>query len=105
MAEEPNTLALVAEITSSYFRRNSLGQDQIASVISNVAHALQRASRELAGEITTGGMPAAPSQAEKSTPAVSVRASIRPEYLVCLECGAKQKTLKRHLGVAHDLSP
>jgi predicted transcriptional regulator len=36
---------------------------------------------------------------------VSVRASIKHDYLVCLECGKKQKTMKRHLQNAHDLSP
>jgi predicted transcriptional regulator len=41
----------------------------------------------------------------KIEPAVSVRASIEPDYLVCLACGAKQKTLKRHIGVAHGLTP
>ncbi len=38
-------------------------------------------------------------------PVVSVRASIKPDHLVCLACGAKQKSLKRHLNSAHELSP
>lgn len=38
-------------------------------------------------------------------PAVSIRASVKPDGLVCLECGAHGKILKRHLAVAHDLTP
>jgi predicted transcriptional regulator len=38
-------------------------------------------------------------------PAVSVRSSVKPDALTCLECGAKQKTLKRHLMSSHGLSP
>lgn len=38
-------------------------------------------------------------------PVVSVRASIKPDHLICLACGAKQKTLKRHINTRHGLSP
>jgi predicted transcriptional regulator len=78
--------------------------NQIGSVVTAIATALQKASQQISGqatpETTNGSTPA-----EKATPAVLVRASVRPDYLVCLECGTKQKTLKRHLGVAHSLSP
>ena len=36
---------------------------------------------------------------------VSVRSSVKPDYMVCMECGKKQKTLKRHLQAAHGMSP
>lgn len=42
---------------------------------------------------------------EKREPAVSVRASVKPDMLTCLECGAKMKMLKRHLGTDHGLTP
>ena len=42
---------------------------------------------------------------EKPEPAVSVRRSVRPDHLVCLICGKKQKLLKRHLAVEHELTP
>jgi predicted transcriptional regulator len=41
----------------------------------------------------------------KPEPAVPVRRSIRPDHLACLVCGKPQKTLKRHLGAAHGLTP
>jgi predicted transcriptional regulator len=104
MAEQSDTLALVAGVASSYLRRNSINQHQIGDVVAAITTALQRASQELSGQ-QTAEAPDGSTPAEKPTPAVSVRASVRPEYLVCLECGAKQKTLKRHLGAAHGLSP
>jgi predicted transcriptional regulator len=36
---------------------------------------------------------------------VSIRASIKPDYIVCMECGRRQKTLKRHLQTAHGMNP
>jgi predicted transcriptional regulator len=38
-------------------------------------------------------------------PAVSVHRSVRPDHLVCLVCGKKQKLLKRHFAVEHELTP
>jgi predicted transcriptional regulator len=38
-------------------------------------------------------------------PAVTVRSSVKPDYIVCLDCGVKVKTLKRHLQSAHGLDP
>jgi predicted transcriptional regulator len=42
---------------------------------------------------------------EKPEPVVSVRRSVRADHLVCLICGKKQKLLKRHLAVEHELTP
>jgi predicted transcriptional regulator len=36
---------------------------------------------------------------------VSIKASVKPDYIVCMECGKKQKTLKRHLQSAHGMTP
>jgi predicted transcriptional regulator len=49
--------------------------------------------------------PGTPAQAVEKTPVVSVRASIKPEFIVCMECGAKQRMLKRHLMTAHGMTP
>jgi predicted transcriptional regulator len=51
------------------------------------------------------GTAAGPTVLEKPAPAVSVRRSVRPDHLVCLVCGRKQKLLKRHLAVEHELTP
>jgi predicted transcriptional regulator len=42
--------------------------------------------------------------AEHQQPAVTIKKSVRPDAIVCLECGRHQKTIKRHLSTAHDLS-
>ncbi len=44
-------------------------------------------------------------RAAKSEPAVSIKKSVRPDYIVCLEDGEKFKMLKRHLRTAHELTP
>ncbi len=43
--------------------------------------------------------------AAKREPAVPVKRSVRPDYIVCLEDGEKHKMLKRHLRIAHELTP
>ncbi len=43
--------------------------------------------------------------AEKPTPAVSIKQSVKPDYIICLEDGKKQKMLKRHLMTAHSMTP
>src|SRR5438045_5625725 len=46
-----------------------------------------------------------PDTEENPQPAVSIRSSIKPDYITCLECGQKQKMLKRHLSTAHNVTP
>ena len=43
--------------------------------------------------------------AQAKSPVVSVRASVKPDYIVCMECGSKQKMLKRHVMTAHRMTP
>ncbi len=47
---------------------------------------------------------AKPALIEKQEPAVSIRASVKPDYIVCLECGEKHKMIRRHLNAAHNIS-
>jgi predicted transcriptional regulator len=103
MTEQAEKLALVAEIASSYMSRNKVPQDQISSIVASVTNALQAAASELSGEAPPSSSEAA--SVEKPTPAVPVRSSVKPDAITCLECGAKQKTLKRHLSTAHNLTP
>jgi predicted transcriptional regulator len=106
---ESEKLTLVASITASYLRRNSISVDQIGVVVSSVTHALEQASKEIAGTTTGDGQGShvvEPSAGDiKIQPAVSIKKSIQPEHIVCLEDGFPAKTLKRHLRVAHGLTP
>jgi predicted transcriptional regulator len=106
---DSDKLALIASITASYLRRNSVSIDQIGAVVSSVTHALDQASNGTTGSADKDVQPAqvaAPSAGDpKPQPAVSIKKSIQPEFIVCLEDGVHAKTLKRHLRVAHGLSP
>ena len=84
---------LTADIVSAHVSNNTVAVGDVANLVQRVHEAL-----------VTLGQPAPEPQQEK-TPVVSVRASIKPDFLVCMECGRKQKTLKRHLQNAHGMSP
>jgi predicted transcriptional regulator len=53
------------------------------------------------------GLGAAPAEQapQKKEPVVSVRALVKPDYIVCMECGKRQKMLKRHLQTAYGMTP
>jgi predicted transcriptional regulator len=87
-------IQLTAQIVSAYVSNNTVPSGEISALISQVYSALVRVS---------GGNAAAP--AEPVKPAVSVKRSITPEYLVCLEDGKKFKSLKRHLRTQYDMTP
>ena len=88
---EPASLAdMTVEIVSAYVAHNQVAASDLPKVISTVAGELRTLGRE----------PQAPLPS-KPEPAVTVRRSVRPDHLVCLICGKKQKLLKRHLAVEH----
>jgi predicted transcriptional regulator len=84
---------LVAEIVRSYVAKNSVAVDQLGNLIATVQRALSRLGED----------GPAPSPAPL-TPAVPIRRSVRPDYVVCLECGFHAQILRRHLQVQHGLS-
>jgi predicted transcriptional regulator len=96
MAEEASApegdLHQVARIVRSYVRYHQLGPEQLVELIRQVHRAL-----------ASLGQAALPT-AEPRQPAVPIRQSVRPEYVVCLECGFRAKILRRHLRVEHGLS-
>jgi predicted transcriptional regulator len=87
-------LNLTADIVAAHLSHNRVATGDVANLVGQVHQALSGLSAE----------PAAP-EAERREPAVSIRSSVKPDYLVCLVCGRKQKTLRRHLTTAHGLSP
>jgi predicted transcriptional regulator len=92
---EQTTLAeLTAGIVSAYVSSNQITPSDLGTLVSAVAGELRKVG-------TSGDQPAE----SKIEPAVPVRRSIGRDYLVCLVCGKKQKLLKRHLAVEHDLTP
>ncbi len=86
-------IELTADIVSAHVSNNTVAVGDVANLVQRVHEAL-----------ASLGQPVPEPQQDK-TPVVSVRASIKPDYLVCMECGRKQKTLKRHLQNAHGMTP
>jgi predicted transcriptional regulator len=89
-----NHIELTAEIVSAYVSNNTVAAGEIPSLINQVHAALARVSGK------TGDAPAEPLK-----PAVSVKKSITPEYIICLEDGKKFKSLKRHLRTQYNMTP
>jgi predicted transcriptional regulator len=81
----------VARIVSSYVRHHQIGPDQLVRLILEVHQAIANLGR------------GAPPVQEPVKPAVPIRRSLQPDYLVCLECGFRAQALRRHLRVAHGL--
>jgi predicted transcriptional regulator len=87
-------IALTANIVSAYVSNNSVPATEIPALIKQVHGALSRVSNVTASSAT-----------EPPRPAVPVKKSVTPEYLVCLEDGKKFKSLKRHLRTQYGMTP
>lgn len=90
----PDLLALTAEIVAAHVANNSVTQADLPTLIQNVHSTL-----------ASLGEPPPPPPEEKPQPAVPIRKSITPDYLICLEDGRKLKSMKRHLMVSFGLTP
>jgi predicted transcriptional regulator len=88
-------LALTTEIVAAHVANNELTADELPGLIQQVYGALARAA--------TGSEAAV--AAERPEPAVAIKRSVAPDYIVCLEDGKKLKMLKRYLKTRYDLSP
>ena len=93
MEDNTELLTLTADIAAAYVSNNTVQASDVPSVIQTIY-------RALAGV----GAAAAPTP-EPQKPAVPIKKSITPEYLVCLEDGRKFKSLKRHLRTKYNMSP
>jgi predicted transcriptional regulator len=87
-------IGLTAQIVSAYVSKNALASGDLPSLIGDVHQALIRAS----GTIEVGDR-------DELKPAVAVKKSVTPDYIVCLEDGKKFKSLKRHLRTHYKMSP
>jgi len=97
MSDNPaNTdyIGLTAEIVSAYVSNNTVASGDIPALINQVHSALLRVSSGQAGPLS-----------EPLKPAVPVKRSINPDFLVCLEDGKKFKSLKRHLRTQYGMTP
>ena len=93
-AAEEELLRMTAEVVAAYVRNNTLPTAQLAEVINAVYLSLRGLEAK-----SPEGTP------EALKPAVPIRRSITPDYLICLEDGKKLKMLKRHLRSTYGMTP
>ncbi|HUO12189.1 MAG TPA: MucR family transcriptional regulator [Caulobacteraceae bacterium] len=94
MDEKSEVIEMTADIVSAYVGNNTIATGDLPALIQSVHRALTN--------ITAG---AEPVEAAPKEPAVPIRRSITPDYLICLEDGRKFKSLKRHLRTKYNMSP
>ncbi|WP_416896312.1 MAG: MucR family transcriptional regulator [Minwuia sp.] len=82
---------LTAEVVSAYVSNNAVPSDQLPDLIAKVSQAF--------------ASPAPEPEPEPQKPAVSIRNSVKPDHLVCLEDGKKMTMLKRYLMTHHNMTP
>jgi predicted transcriptional regulator len=95
---EPNEKALIAQILSSYLSNNTVAAADLPSVIESVKKAFG-GSAEAIATTPSGSAP------KTWQPAVPVKKSVTPDAVICLRCGQRFKTLRRHLQTTHQLNP
>ncbi len=96
MTENANAgelLALTTEIVAAHVSNNTVSVADLPTLISQVFQSLS----------TIGAAPAP--AVERPQPAVAIKKSVHPDYIICLEDGKKLKMLKRHLKTAYDMTP
>ena len=87
---DTSSLELVSQIVSAYVSKNSLPPGELPQLIKTVHEALRNPGQAAASPLE---------------PAVPIKKSIKPDYVICLEDGKKLKMLKRHLRTAYNMSP
>lgn len=92
-ADRSEMLRMTVDIVAAYVSNNSVPANQVPEVINTVFSSL----------IEVDGGPE--QTVEPARPAVNVRRSVTPDYIICLENGKKLKMLKRHLRTAHNMTP
>jgi predicted transcriptional regulator len=88
-------IELTADIVSAYVSNNSVPTSELPNLIHDIHNALSR--------VGTGATPDLATEPQK--PATSIKKSVTPEYIICLEDGKHFKSLKRHLRTQYDMSP
>lgn len=91
---QPDFIELAADIVSAFVSNNSVPIADLPALIGSVHATLSKLTQSAVEE-----------KPEPLTPAVSVKRSITPDYIVCLEDGKKFKSLKRHLRTRYDMTP
>jgi predicted transcriptional regulator len=95
MENKLSLIELASQIVAAYVGRNTVEQADLPKLITEVHKALEQVA----------GQPARKDDGHEPKPPVSVKKSVTPDYLICLEDGKKFKSLKRHLRTHFNLTP
>jgi MucR family transcriptional regulator, transcriptional regulator of exopolysaccharide biosynthesis len=93
---DDNNISIAADIVAAYVSNNSVAQADLSRILTDVHAVLTRLAR---------GEPAESVQEVKLIPAVPIRKSVTPDFIICLEDGERFKSLKRHLASTYGLTP
>ena len=94
-ADQDELIKLAAQIVAAYVSKNSVQVSDVPALIISIHHSLKGL-----------GLPQEPTEpAAEQKPAVPIKKSVTPDYIVCLEDGKKLKMLKRHLQSSYGLTP
>jgi predicted transcriptional regulator len=85
---------MTADIAAAYVSNNNVARTDLAALIAGIHSSL-----------SSLGAPEAPSAPAALVPAVSIKKSVTPDYIICLEDGKQFKSLKRHLSSHYDMTP
>ncbi|MBZ9894614.1 MULTISPECIES: MucR family transcriptional regulator [unclassified Mesorhizobium] len=88
-----DTVSIAADIVAAYVSNNPLPVGELPKLIGDIHAALKGIGTPATEPVT------------KQEPAISIRKSVTPDFIICLEDGKKFKSLKRHIGVHYNLSP
>src|SRR3954469_11474139 len=92
----PNYIELAADLVSAFVSNNPVPAAELPALIGTVHAALTKVAN---------GSSQQPTEEPKKAPAVSVKKSVQPDYIVCLDDGKRFKSLKRHLRTTYDMTP
>src|SRR4051794_31908229 len=95
LQNDPNTIELAADIMSAFVSNNSVPVAELPALIGSVHDALNRVASGSTQEAVE----------EPKQPAVPIKKSVQPDYVVCLDDGKRFKSLKRHLRTTYNMTP
>ncbi len=95
LQQTPNYLELAADIVSAFVSNNSVPVAELPALIGNVHAALNTLASGSAQQVVE----------EPKAPAVSIKKSVQPDYIICLDDGKRFKSLKRHLRTVYNMTP
>ncbi len=94
--QKPDLARLVADVVASYVSNNKVEMSELPNLVQQVYHSFLRLDGVTSGTINS---------VDRPEPAVPIKKSVTPEYIICLEDGKKLKMLKRHLQTSYNMTP